>query len=68
MNYELLQNKIEGYKADLERYPGEQSQEWQDRNALCLFYQSHTSSTLSNIDEEGLLEYLSVVVHAHLGQ
>ena len=59
MNYELLQNKIKEYKTDLERNPGKHSQEWQDRNELCLFYQSHTSSTLSNIDEEGLLEYLS---------
>lgn len=59
MKYELLQNRIEEYKADLERNPGKHSQEWQDRNELCLFYQGHTSNTLSNIDEEGLLEYLS---------
>ena len=59
MNYELLQKKIEEYKADLERNPGKHSQEWQDRNELCRFYQRHTSNALSNIDEEGLLEYLS---------
>ena len=59
MNYELLREKIKEYKKDLEKNLSKHSDEWKERNELCLFYQSYTENTLLNIDEEGLLKYLS---------
>lgn len=59
MNHELLRKKIQEYKSDLEQNPGKHSQEWQERNEICLFYQDHTANKLLKIDEEGLMEYLS---------